>query len=83
MPENFERRREIMVEHIDTVMRLWRGETVPARNGAGQTIHWRGASSTFDNFGKFQPNQGAYDTWSYNEQGKAIDSDPSVQIKIG
>ena len=38
MPENFERRREVMCESIDTVMRLWRGESIAVRNGAGKTI---------------------------------------------
>ncbi|MET0343805.1 MAG: MupA/Atu3671 family FMN-dependent luciferase-like monooxygenase [Polyangiales bacterium] len=37
-PENYERRREVMLEYIDTVGKLWRGEAVPVTNGAGQTI---------------------------------------------
>ncbi len=35
-PENFERRRELMVEGIETVRALWRGESVPVRSGDGR-----------------------------------------------
>jgi natural product biosynthesis luciferase-like monooxygenase protein len=38
MPENFARRREVMVEHIETVLKLWSGQRVSVRNGAGQSI---------------------------------------------
>jgi natural product biosynthesis luciferase-like monooxygenase protein len=38
MPDNFERRREIMLEHLDTVLKLWSGQKVAVRNGAGATI---------------------------------------------
>ena len=38
MPENFARRREVMAESIETVLRLWRGESVSVTNGAGETI---------------------------------------------
>ncbi|MEY4515129.1 MAG: hypothetical protein RLZZ450_7251, partial [Pseudomonadota bacterium] len=38
MPENFERRREIMLEHIDTVLKLWRGDKVTVLNGQGAPI---------------------------------------------
>ncbi|MEY4581578.1 MAG: hypothetical protein RL701_6281, partial [Pseudomonadota bacterium] len=37
-PENYERRREVMLESIDTVLKLWRGEKVTVQNGAGQAI---------------------------------------------
>jgi natural product biosynthesis luciferase-like monooxygenase protein len=37
-PENFERRREIMLEYIDTIYKLWRGEKVAVNNGTGQEI---------------------------------------------
>jgi natural product biosynthesis luciferase-like monooxygenase protein len=37
-PANYERRRELMWEQIDTVCRLWRGEPVARRNGAGQEV---------------------------------------------
>lgn len=49
----------------------------------GKTIHWRGASSTFDDFGKNQPNEGVYDVWSYDASAKIVTEDPSSQIKIG
>ncbi len=38
MPDNYERRREVMLEHIATIQKLWRGEKVSVTNGAGQTI---------------------------------------------
>lgn len=38
MPENYERRREIMVESIDTVFKLWAGEEVEVANGEGDMI---------------------------------------------
>nr|WP_070960548.1 MupA/Atu3671 family FMN-dependent luciferase-like monooxygenase [Hyphomonas sp. Mor2] len=38
MPENYERRREIMVESIDTVFKLWAGEEVEVANGEGERI---------------------------------------------
>ena len=34
-PERFERRREICLEDIGTIQKLWRGETLPMRAGAG------------------------------------------------
>ena len=37
-PENFERRRELMAEGIETVRALWRGESVPVRGGDGRPI---------------------------------------------
>ncbi|HUU36287.1 MAG TPA: MupA/Atu3671 family FMN-dependent luciferase-like monooxygenase, partial [Vicinamibacterales bacterium] len=41
MPQNYEQRREKMVEGIETVRKLWRGEAVPVTNGQGQTIEVR------------------------------------------
>ena len=38
MPENFERRREVMLEHIETVLTLWRGGKTRVRNGTGEEI---------------------------------------------
>jgi natural product biosynthesis luciferase-like monooxygenase protein len=38
MPQNYERRREVMLESIDTVMKLWRGDKVETVNGQGKTI---------------------------------------------
>ena len=37
-PDRFDRRREIMHEHIDTLRRLWRGEAVRRRDGAGREV---------------------------------------------
>lgn len=37
-PENYERRREIMQESIDTVLRLWAGEKIKVKNGVGEEI---------------------------------------------
>ena len=34
-PDRFERRREICTEDIETIQRLWRGETLPMPAGAG------------------------------------------------
>lgn len=38
MPENYERRREVMLESIDTVRKLWAGEKVSVKNGQGKDI---------------------------------------------
>ena len=38
MPQNYERRRELMVENIETVFKLWAGEEIDVENGEGQTI---------------------------------------------
>lgn len=38
MPQAYERRREIMLESIETVMKLWRGEQVEVVNGQGKPI---------------------------------------------
>ncbi len=40
-PDNFERRRELMAEGIETVCALWRGESVPVRSGDGREIEVR------------------------------------------
>ncbi len=37
MPENYKDRRDVMLNGIDTVRRLWRGEAVPATSGIGAT----------------------------------------------
>ncbi len=41
MPQNYERRREIMLESIETVTKLWRGEKIETVNGQGKTISVR------------------------------------------
>jgi natural product biosynthesis luciferase-like monooxygenase protein len=38
MPQNYERRREVMLENIETVTKLWRGEKIETVNGQGKTI---------------------------------------------
>lgn len=35
-PENFENRRQLMFDEIETVRQLWRGESIAILNGAGQ-----------------------------------------------
>ncbi|MDT5030225.1 MAG: hypothetical protein QOC94_396 [Actinoplanes sp.] len=40
-PDRYARRREILVEHLDTVRRLWRGESVWARSGTGDDVEVR------------------------------------------
>jgi branched-chain amino acid transport system substrate-binding protein len=49
---------------------------------AGKTIHWRGASSDFDDFAKFEPNEGAYDQWSWDATGTLDPGDPTTQILV-
>ena len=41
MPENYADRKAIMVRGIETVRRLWRGESVPAKSGSGAEIQVR------------------------------------------
>jgi natural product biosynthesis luciferase-like monooxygenase protein len=40
-PENYEERKEIMLRHIDTVRRLWRGESLTTRGGASNEVSVR------------------------------------------
>ena len=40
-PENFADRRQVMARHIDTVRRLWRGESLPFIGGAGNEVQVR------------------------------------------
>jgi natural product biosynthesis luciferase-like monooxygenase protein len=40
-PENYADRKAITFREIETVRRLWRGETLPVRNGAGHEIQVR------------------------------------------
>lgn len=37
-PENYSRRKEVMLQGIETIRRLWRGESVPRTNGSGEPI---------------------------------------------
>ena len=49
---------------------------------AGKTIHYRGASSTFDKWNKTEPATGAYEVWSYDAAGKVVTLPADKQIKI-
>ncbi len=48
----------------------------------GKSIHWRGASSSFDKFSKNQPGEGVYDVWSYDATGGVVTEGPASQITI-
>jgi branched-chain amino acid transport system substrate-binding protein len=48
----------------------------------GQSIHWRGASSNFERFGAFEPEEGVYDTWTYDAAGLPITSPQTSQIHV-
>jgi natural product biosynthesis luciferase-like monooxygenase protein len=37
-PHNYARRREVMVEGMDTIRKLWRGESITVKNGTGEEI---------------------------------------------
>jgi branched-chain amino acid transport system substrate-binding protein len=49
---------------------------------AGETIHWRGASSSFDRFGEFEPEEGVYELWSYDADGTPQAGDPATQLRV-
>jgi branched-chain amino acid transport system substrate-binding protein len=49
---------------------------------AGQTIHYRGASSRFDRWDRFEPGEGAYDLWSYGADGRVVTAPPQSQLHI-
>ena len=40
-PDRFERRREICLEDLQTIQKLWRGESLPMRAGAGSDFDVR------------------------------------------
>ena len=48
----------------------------------GGTIHYRGASNSFDTWAGFEPGSGAYDVWAFDEQGQPVTGDADEQIKI-
>jgi branched-chain amino acid transport system substrate-binding protein len=50
--------------------------------GAGETIHYRGASSAFDSWNTMEPGTGVYDVWQYDAEG-AVETLDVEQIKIG
>jgi len=48
----------------------------------GETIHYRGASSTFDSWLTMEPGTGIYDTWQYDEDGAQEDLDNQITITL-
>jgi len=48
---------------------------------AGKSIHYRGASNRFDNWGGQEPGGGAYEVWQYDAEGK-VETLKVPQIKI-
>ena len=48
----------------------------------GGTIHYRGASAAFDAWNGFEPAQGVYDVWSFDEAGEVVTEGPESQITI-
>lgn len=49
---------------------------------AGDTIHYRGASSSFDRWAGNEPGQGTYDVWSYGPDGAVVTGPPEQQIRV-
>jgi branched-chain amino acid transport system substrate-binding protein len=49
---------------------------------AGKTIHYRGASSPFDDWQGHEPGQGTYDAWSYAANGAVVTAAPNEQIRV-
>ncbi len=49
---------------------------------AGQTIHYRGASSRFDRWDQFEPGEGAYDVWAYGGDGRVVTAPPQSQVHV-
>lgn len=48
----------------------------------GKTIHYQGASSTFEKWDVMQPGTGAYEVWSYGPDGKTVTEPADKQIKV-
>lgn len=48
----------------------------------GKTIHYQGASSTFDKWDVMQPGTGSYEVWSYGPDGKVVTEAADKQILI-
>ena len=48
----------------------------------GKSIHYRGASSTFDDWATSEPDGGTYDVWSYSPSAVAVLEPPQSQITI-
>jgi hypothetical protein len=49
---------------------------------SGKKIHWRGASSTFGDFGEFEPREGVYELWAYDADGTPQAGDPTTQLSV-
>jgi len=52
----------------------------------GKTIEYQGASATFphmNKFGKFEPDAGAYEIWSFDSVGRDVVQPSDPQIRIG
>lgn len=49
---------------------------------AGESIHYEGASSSFDRWDEHEPGQGRYDIWSYDASGKPTTAPPLAQINV-
>lgn len=50
--------------------------------GQGKAIHYRGASSRFDEWDTSEPNEGTYDVWEYDQSGTGELKGPDSQITI-
>ena len=48
----------------------------------GKSIHYRGASSSFDEWDVSEPGQGTYDVWSYSPAAVGVLEGPDSQITI-
>lgn len=49
---------------------------------AGKTIHYRGASSSFDRWEGTEPGQGTYDIWIYDGTGNVVTAAPGYQLRV-
>lgn len=48
----------------------------------GKTIHYRGASSAFDQWDGMEPGTGVYDVWQYGPDGSVAEVEGAEQIEI-
>lgn len=55
--------------------------TCKAALDAGETIHYRGASSPFDFWARFQPAEGTYDRWRYGADARPENFGESITVK--
>jgi branched-chain amino acid transport system substrate-binding protein len=56
--------------------------TCKALLDSGRSIHYRGASSRFDRWDTSEPNEGAYDVWSYDPAAHAVLAPQERQIRV-